>query len=151
MLKYYSHTIVFQEIPDEVSLCFEITGCPLRCPGCHSPHLRNGKLGTDLTIQKYLEFLDTYKDFITCVLFMGGEWEEEDLILRLLIAKDRGLKTGLYSGLNEISSERLLDCLDYLKIGPYKKELGGLQNKETTNQVLYNLNTGEKINVHDSF
>jgi anaerobic ribonucleoside-triphosphate reductase activating protein len=82
---------------------------------------------------------------------MGGEWEEEDLILRLLIAKDRGLKTGLYSGLNEISSERLLDCLDYLKIGPYKKELGGLQNKETTNQVLYNLNTGEKINVHDSF
>ncbi|WP_231731034.1 4Fe-4S cluster-binding domain-containing protein [Lacimicrobium alkaliphilum] len=28
--------ICFQEVPDEVSLAFTITGCPLACAGCHS-------------------------------------------------------------------------------------------------------------------
>ena len=39
MLKYTSYTVVFQEVPDEVSLAFEVSGCPFKCEGCHSPHL----------------------------------------------------------------------------------------------------------------
>ena len=41
MLKYYNYDIVFQEIPDEVTLAVNLTNCPHRCIGCHSPHLRH--------------------------------------------------------------------------------------------------------------
>jgi len=144
MLKYYSYTIVFQEIPDETSLCFEITGCPLRCSGCHSPHLRNHKLGEELTDGVLVELLEKHKGFITCVLFFGGEWQEEDLINNLSLCRTYGLKTALYTGRGNVS-QKLKDHLDYLKTGPYIKELGGLQNTETTNQVLINVKTGRKV------
>ena len=36
MLKYVNTGIVFQEIPDEVTLAVNISGCPCRCHGCHS-------------------------------------------------------------------------------------------------------------------
>ena len=35
MLKYVNTGIVFQEIPDEVTLAINISGCPCHCPGCH--------------------------------------------------------------------------------------------------------------------
>ena len=39
MLKFYNYDIVCQEIPDEVTLALNITGCPNHCEGCHSPWL----------------------------------------------------------------------------------------------------------------
>ena len=39
MLKYVNTDIVFQEIPDEVTLAVNISNCPCRCPGCHSEYL----------------------------------------------------------------------------------------------------------------
>ena len=39
MLNYLNTGVVFQEIPDEVTLSINITGCPSRCPGCHSQYL----------------------------------------------------------------------------------------------------------------
>ena len=39
MLKYVNTDIVFQEIPDEVTLAVNISNCPCRCPGCHSQYL----------------------------------------------------------------------------------------------------------------
>ena len=147
VLKYYSYTIVFQEIPDEISLCFEITGCPLRCAGCHSPHLRNHKLGEELSEGVLKELLEKYKNFITCVLFFGGEWEEGSLVERLDTCKSYDLKTALYTGRDAIS-KRLKDKLDFLKTGPYIEELGGLADSKTTNQILINVKTGEKLNVY---
>ena len=47
MLKFHNYDIVFQEIPDEVTLAVNITGCPCHCPGCHSPHLWEDS-GTEL-------------------------------------------------------------------------------------------------------
>ena len=43
MIRYYNFDIVFAEIPDEVTLAINITGCPYRCEGCHSPHLREDR------------------------------------------------------------------------------------------------------------
>ena len=42
MIKYKTDTVqvVFEEIPDEVTLAIEITNCPGMCVGCHSPWLR---------------------------------------------------------------------------------------------------------------
>ena len=39
MLKYVNTGVVFQEIPDEVTLAINISNCPCRCPGCHSHYL----------------------------------------------------------------------------------------------------------------
>ena len=39
MLKFVDYDIVFQEIPDEVTLAINISNCPNRCVGCHSPFL----------------------------------------------------------------------------------------------------------------
>ena len=39
MLKYLNAPVTFAEIPDEITLCINITGCTLHCKGCHSPFL----------------------------------------------------------------------------------------------------------------
>ena len=37
MLKYSNYEITFAEVPDEISLCINLTNCPHKCIGCHSP------------------------------------------------------------------------------------------------------------------
>lgn len=39
MLKYVDTAIVFSEIPDEVTLAINISGCPNKCKNCHSQYL----------------------------------------------------------------------------------------------------------------
>lgn len=39
MLKYESYFVVFQEVPNEVTLGINVSGCPYKCKGCHSPFL----------------------------------------------------------------------------------------------------------------
>ena len=39
MLKYANYDIVFQEVPDEVTLAINISNCPNQCVGCHSKYL----------------------------------------------------------------------------------------------------------------
>ena len=48
-MKYNSIDILMQEVPDEISLAYEITGCPNMCKKCHSPELRDSTLGIELT------------------------------------------------------------------------------------------------------
>ena len=48
MLTYVNHDIVFQEFPDEVTLAINLSRCPNRCPGCHSPYLQQEE-GEELT------------------------------------------------------------------------------------------------------
>ena len=76
MLRYYNFDIVFQEIPDEVTLAINLTCCPNRCKGCHSPHLRQ-KIGPELTTSELDSIILRYKNEITCVCFMGGDNDVE--------------------------------------------------------------------------
>ncbi|ROH97866.1 MULTISPECIES: anaerobic ribonucleoside-triphosphate reductase activating protein [Flavobacteriales] len=149
MLKYDSYDIVLQEIPDEVSLCLTITGCQLACEGCHSEHLWNPENGTELTHDIFRNLITKYKKTITCVLFMGGEWADSELIALISMTKREKLKVGLYTGLNEKQMKRkhpiLLENLDYLKTGKWIADLGGL-NSISTNQVLKDLTTGRILN-----
>lgn len=143
-MRFKDYNIVLQEVPNEVSLCFTITGCQIKCDGCHSPYLWKKDSGDVLTQNVFLSLLDKYRGLITCVLFMGGEWYETELIELLMLAKNRNLKTCLYTGLDDINIE-IKNNLTYLKTGKWDKSLGGLSSK-TTNQKFINIKSGEIMN-----
>ena len=69
MLKYVDYDIVFQEIPDEVTLAINLSNCPHRCAGCHSPHLRED-VGETIDKELLLSLLNRYSGAVTCVCFM---------------------------------------------------------------------------------
>ena len=144
MLRYHDIQVVLQEVPGQISLCFSITGCPLRCEVCHSPFLWKNGSGEILTDELFADFLDKYKSMISCVLFMGGEWEEEDLIKKLKIAEDNGLNTCLYTGMEDVSDE-IKNHLTWLKTGPWIAELGGLDSPKT-NQKFIEVKTNKLLN-----
>jgi anaerobic ribonucleoside-triphosphate reductase activating protein len=141
---YHQFKIVLQEVPGEISLCFSISGCFLRCDGCHSPQLWKEKSGTLLTKKKFEEYLSRYDGFATCILFMGGEWHEEKLIELLKIAKHNNYKTCLYTGEDEIS-QPILKHLSWVKTGKWDSKKGGLDNKNT-NQKFIQIKTNTILN-----
>ncbi len=143
-MRFHDFQIVLQEVPGEVSLCFSITGCELRCEGCHSPYLWKKGTGTELTEDYYMNTLNKYLGLASCVLFMGGEWHRERLVKFLIQAKMIGYKTCLYTG-EERVEEEVLRHLDYLKTGKWVKEKGGLESV-CRNQHFINVNTKENLN-----
>ena len=144
-IKYYTKQVCFQEIPDEISYTYFISGCPNRCPDCHSKHLWEDT-GTFVT-ETLEEDLRTKGRLCTCVLFMGGDDKDhiESLKYCLEYCHKAGYKTALYSG-HELESidQELLELLNYIKVGPYDKTYGGLKSP-TTNQRLYKLNKLGKV------
>ena len=135
-LKYLGYSIVFQEVPDEVTLTINISGCPHKCEGCHSKYLWEYEGGF---ISDDLEWLiGHYKDLITCVCFMGGDQNISELINLSLIVKRHNLKVALYSGADDNDMYVYPWCqhFDYVKVGHYNQALGGLDHK-TTNQKMY--------------
>ena len=74
MLRYTDYDIVFQEIPDEVTLAINISNCPNRCKGCHSAYLMED-VGDLLTEESLSALLQKYGSAATCVCFMGGDAE----------------------------------------------------------------------------
>ncbi|PIW60540.1 anaerobic ribonucleoside-triphosphate reductase activating protein [Shewanella sp. CG12_big_fil_rev_8_21_14_0_65_47_15] len=136
--------ICFQEVPDEVSLAFTITGCPLRCQGCHSQDSWDPRIGIALNKLMFEGYLDRYQGLVSCILFFGGEWNPEALIEKLLIAKTMGLKTCLYTGKEKVP-QKIVRQLDYLKTGAWQPTRGGLE-KSTTNQRFTELKTGNLLN-----
>lgn len=143
MLKYVNTGVVFQEIPDEVTLAVNISNCPCRCPGCHSSYLW-GDVGEPLTPLVLDNFIREYGDDITCVCFMGGDSEPEyvDLLARYLHKAYPAIKVGWYSGRTRISSAISKSDFDYIKVGPYIEHLGCLKSR-TTNQRLYKRASGD--------
>lgn len=142
MIKYTSTQVVFQEFPDEVALAINLSLCPNRCKGCHSEYLRED-IGQELTIQE-LDKLIKENDDITCIGFMGGDNDTKTL-LRLIehVKETTSLKTGWYSGKDEVDDSIFTsNKCDYIKIGHYDEDFGPI-NKETTNQrMLFLSDTG---------
>ena len=149
-LKYTHFDIVFQEVPNEVSLVINISGCPHRCEGCHSQYLWE-HVGNCIS-EDIDKILDNYKDMITCVCFMGGDQNLKELRELLTKVKSKyNLLTCVYSGSNDIKIfDNLLENLDYLKIGNYTERLGGLDS-DTTNQIFYKINDNELTDITKTF
>ncbi|UOF01531.1 anaerobic ribonucleoside-triphosphate reductase activating protein [Bdellovibrio reynosensis] len=143
-MNIYKYDILFQEVPNHISLGFYVCGCSLRCPGCHSPELWPENNGYALSEDLFESLLDRYSQKITCVVFLGGEWHPQKLVQLLSKASARGLKTALYTGLNDVSPE-LKSHLDFLKCGPWVARLGGLSS-QTTNQIFWDVKNALKLN-----
>ena len=139
---YDTFDIVFQEVPNEISLAFRFTGCPLRCPGCHSESTKLAK-GNFLDVDGYIKILEKYRHSVSCVLFIGGEWNPR-CSEYLEFAKMMGYKTCLYTGLSSIT-DKLRSSLTYLKTGPWVESLGGLDSVHT-NQRFVDLRSGDVLN-----
>ena len=77
-----SALITFTEVPDEVSLCLNITGCPCNCEGCFEPWLRYDA-GTELNYAELQRLIDLHPH-ITCVCFMGGDRYYDDISILVM-------------------------------------------------------------------
>ena len=134
MIKYVDEMVAFREVPNEISLCLNISNCPIHCSECHSKYLWSNQ-GTDLTQKELKRLIDKNKG-ITCVCIMGGDGRIGDLNKKAKLIKKCGLKCAFYLGSDAIPSGLKLKFVDYLKIGRFNSKYGPL-NLETTNQRLY--------------
>lgn len=141
MLKYLDTKVTFAEVPDEVTLCINITGCKNNCKGCHSPYLAED-IGEDLTIERLTQ-LATEAEGITCVCFMGGDSDTKRLNrLAKWVQDELDLKVAWYSGRDELSEHIYISNFDIVKLGRYDEKSGPL-NCPTTNQRFYRIIDGE--------
>ena len=142
MLKYHNFDIVFQEIPDEITLAINLTGCKNKCINCHSKHLQKDE-GEILTHKIIEQLFRKYSQLITCICFMGGDHdiksvEESANFIKMI--SNNNLKTAWYSGKDYFPNDLRLDQFDYIKIGSYIESLGGLRSPETNQRLFINVN-----------
>lgn len=151
MLRYHNFDIVFAEIPDETTLAINLTGCPNRCPGCHSPHLQR-EAGRKLDERELAALLDHYGRTVTCVCFMGGDAapEEVERLARWVHRTWPRLRVGWYSGREQLPEGVSLEAFDYIKLGPWIEACGPLTSP-STNQRLYHVVDGRMTDITARF
>lgn len=155
MLKYVNYDIVFQELPNETTLAINISNCPCHCKGCHSSYLAED-IGKPLIFRE-IERLIKENEGITAICFMGGDSEPKlinhyaKLIRESTIDEvvdsftvTNPIRIGWYSGRQELSKDIDIKNFNYIKLGPYIEELGGLKNPNT-NQRLYEVQMSREI------
>ena len=152
MLKYVDAKVVFAEVPDEITLAINISNCPCHCKNCHSSYLAED-IGEELNSHSLKGLIDNNKG-ITCISFMGGDsspYEIKDLAMFVRVAYPK-LKIAWYSGRETIPNGIMLNLqdFDFIKLGPYKEELGPL-NSKTTNQRFYKVVNDELIDITSRF
>ena len=149
MLKYVDTKVTFSEVPDEISLCINISNCPCHCKNCHSSYLAQD-IGTELTFNEVRKLIKKNSG-ISCIAFMGGDSEPKRIdALASFVTNHYQLKVAWYSGRQELSKEIDLQNFDFIKLGSYKEEFGPL-NSRTTNQRFYKVSNGELINITSKF
>jgi anaerobic ribonucleoside-triphosphate reductase activating protein len=148
MLKYVNSDIVFQEIPDEVTLAINISNCPCRCPGCHSHYLWED-IGLPLNPEAIDNFVQKFGSNLTCIAFMGGDGDPKgvNLLAQYVHEEYPQFKVAWYSGRTVISPLITKNDFDYIKIGPYIRHLGSLNCKTTNQHMLKKLPDGTFIDI----
>ena len=149
MLKYLNTQVTFSEVPDEITLCINITGCKIGCKNCHSSYLAKN-IGNELNSYSIKELINNNKG-ITCICFMGGDSNPLEVdALAQWVKINYPIKTAWYSGRQELSKYINLDNFSFIKLGPYIEDLGPL-NSKTTNQRFYKIEEGKLIDITNLF
>lgn len=147
MLKFMETAVGFAEVPDEISLCIGISGCCIRCRGCHSRWLWKDE-GAPLDERTLLDLIGR-NEGITCVCMMGGE-PQEVCALSGIVRWTCALKYAWYTGLEALPEGFPVRLFDYIKTGPYREELGGLASP-STNQRFYRIEGGKMVDMTERF
>lgn len=131
--------ITFTEIPNETTLFYELGNCTCECPGCHSPELWVGSgASKNATVKEILDIYDAHKEFITAVLFMGGNRNGIDFkkfLEEVVKPIHYDVPVGIYLGdFNANDFTMAAKYCRWIKVGKYNQALGGLDSK-LTNQV----------------
>jgi len=152
MLKYANFDIVFQEVPDEVTLAINISNCPNQCVGCHSQYLWKD-VGYVLDKESLDELVEKYQSGITCVCFMGGDAEPYDVANLAMYVKNKykNMKTAWYSGKNELPEAFHAETFDYIKTGRYEAALGALDSRTTNQRMIKRLADGRVKDITSRF
>ena len=150
MLKYTDTEIVFDEVPNEITLAINISNCPFHCVGCHSPELWEN-IGNSLDQESLSKLINKNKG-ISCISLMGGDRYPELInnLAHFIKHTFPDLKVSWYSGRENLSEKICLDNFNYIKLGPYIESLGGL-DKKTTNQKFYKVYNNELIDITNLF
>ncbi|MBM6701110.1 4Fe-4S cluster-binding domain-containing protein [Megasphaera elsdenii] len=136
--------ITLTEIPNRISVFFEIGNCTCHCDGCHSPELWDTNYTRpNMTVQEMIDYVhEQYKLGANAVVIMGG-WNNEEVsrsaLILLLLDLSCEFQVGIYVG------DDYLGCLPrlpikWIKSGRYEKDKGGLDSP-TTNQKFYEFNS----------
>lgn len=149
MIKYVPEdtSVCFSEIKSEISLGINLSCCIHKCPGCHSPYLQTD-CGEELTIEVIDSLLERHKG-ITCVLFLGGDNDKDTLKKFADYISSKGLMVGWYSGETYLDLNDYGKHFNYIKVGPYIKELGPLNNPLTNQRLYYIVHKNDSISVED--
>ena len=152
MLKYANFDIVFQEVPDEVTLAINITNCPNQCVGCHSKYLWED-VGYALDKEALDKLVEQYRSGITCVCFMGGDAEPYDVANLAMHVKNKykNMKTAWYSGKNELPEAFHAETFDYIKTGRYDAQFGPLNSLTTNQRMIKRLADGRVKDITSRF
>ncbi len=141
-MNYITLGVKCQEVPNELTLILAITGCPRKCPECHSPEQQNPDHGYPWHDNKVSQIHATYQDLITCVCIFGGElYQDKVLAIFQEIKNTTPYKTCWYLGqdLDQVPTpmfQEMEECLDFAKFGAYDKVKGGLASPETNQEFL---------------
>lgn len=140
-LKYVDTAVTFAEVPDEITLCINISNCPVGCDKCHSSYLAQD-IGKELNTEQLNDLIE-HNVGITCVSFMGGDANPKAVNALAYNIKNRWpeMKTCWYSGRQELDPEIKLVNFSFIKLGPYEYDKGPL-NSRTTNQRFYEVVRG---------
>ena len=149
MLKYLNTQVTFSEVPDEITLCINITGCKIGCKNCHSSYLAED-IGNKLNSNSIKELINNNKG-ITCICFMGGDSNPLEVdALAQFIKINYPIKTAWYSGRQELSKDINLNNFNFIELGPYIEDLGPL-NSKTTNQRFYKIEEDKLVDITNLF
>ena len=150
MLKYVDTKVVFQEVPNEITLAINISNCPCQCKGCHSSYLAQA-IRTELTFNE-VRILIEKNSGISCIAIMGGDAEPDKInaLASFIINHYNSIKVAWYSGRQELSKAIDLQNFDFVKLGPYIEELGPL-NSKNTNQRFYKIEENKLIDITNLF
>ena len=151
MLKFVDTKVVFQEIPDEVTLAINISNCPCHCEDCHSSYLAED-IGETLTTDKLRKLIDNNKG-ISCVAFMGGDSDPNIVCLFAMYIKNEypHLKVGWYSGRTEVYEPSLLRYRKYFNyIKDYDLDVKILSQEEI-DRIIKLVTSSEKTSSKGTF
>ena len=149
MLKYVDTKVTFAEVPNEISLCINISNCPCKCHNCHSSYLAEN-IGTILGSTELVYLINNNKG-ITCICFMGGDSNPLEVdALAQWVKINYPIKTAWYSGRQELSKDINPNNFNFIKLGPYIEDLGPL-NSKTTNQRFYKVEEGKLVDITNLF